>query len=146
MFDEGPVPQLKEEWLSPEEVEERRFRQGQGTQPEATRRRIYQDLQTRENREDMAFEPLVMSPPRSPLAALPPNSSNTNVLSPPKQRPPREQLPAPRELRPGVLRRNPMRTAKHKGISQLVPTMDASKSYDPPPLNSAATALMSTME
>jgi hypothetical protein len=39
-----------------------------------------------------------------------------------------------------------MRTAKHKGISRLVPTMDASKSYDPPPPNSAATTLMSTME
>ena len=34
VFDEGPAPQLKEEWLSPEEVEERRFRRGQGTQPE----------------------------------------------------------------------------------------------------------------
>jgi hypothetical protein len=85
VFDEGHVPQLKDEWLSLKEVEEWRFRRGQGTQPEATRRRIYQDLQTRENREDMSFQPPVTSPPRSPLAALPPNSPNTNLLSPPKQ-------------------------------------------------------------
>jgi hypothetical protein len=39
-----------------------------------------------------------------------------------------------------------MQTAKHKGISRLAPTMDASKPYDPPKPNAAAKAMMSSIE
>ena len=70
VFDEGTPPQLKDEWLSPEEVEAKRFKRGHGTQPEATRRRLYQDLLTKENRDDMTFNPPASTPHRTPFSPL----------------------------------------------------------------------------
>ena len=115
VFDEGTPPQLMDEWLSPEEVKARRFKRGHDTQPEATRCRLYQDLLTKENRDDMTFNSPAANPHRTPFSPLAPINHASSIMSPqqPKQ-PPREQCPAPREKPQGALRRNPMRTAKHK--------------------------------
>ena len=102
----------------PEEVEARRFKRGHGTQPETTRRQLYQDLLTKENREDMAFNPPAATPHRTPFSPLAPRNLASSIMSPQQPRQlPRDWLPAPREKPQGALRRNPMRTAKHKGIS-----------------------------
>ena len=152
VFDEGTPPRLQDEWLTKEEADRSKFARGD-SMPEATRKRLYQDLLTKDTREDMAYKPPSPTHPReAPLIQRPrepPDGRKESSLLP------REPQGTPREppaskgapMAPTTpLRRNPSRTAKHKGISRLSPTMDSRKSYDPPKPMDAAQAMLVSIE
>ena len=90
---------------------------------------------------------------REPPTSLPPMAPPDPPRKP-TQAPREQQLPAPRDttvskvaMKPTVsLYRNTSRTAKHKGISILSPTMDSRHSYDPPKPVDPAKAMLATIE
>jgi hypothetical protein len=65
-FDEGTAPpKLKAEWLTPEEIANPKSSHNT-TQEEATWRHLYQDLRSKESRNDMSFKMPHASPLDSP--------------------------------------------------------------------------------
>lgn len=149
VFDEGAVPpKLKEECLTPKEINQPRSSHGT-TKTEVTRRRLCQDLLPKESRNEMLFK----MPHASPLTSLdsPLKEPSSDRLSG-SQNPSGEQPPSPRESpvppreQPSIAPRRTPHTAKHKCINRLNPTMNSSKSYDPPKMANQAVAMMAELE
>ena len=84
VFDAVPPPTLADEWLTPEEIEQNRHYSKANPAP---RRRVWQDVRSKEARDDFTFEPPPPPAPREPPDLPLPSSSVSTVHS-----------PAPREL------------------------------------------------
>ena len=145
--DQDNPPSLADEWLSPEEIEQQQFRQSVAMRRQG--RTLYQDLGTRETKDDFAYQPPAPTPVKLPTPRKPPDKPQLN--------PTREQVSPTRELpnwtrhppsspvtastgsppkaasptQPPV-RRNPSRAVKNKGILRLEPKFSG-KSYDEKP-------------
>jgi hypothetical protein len=142
---DGDPPRLGDEWLTAEEIE---LRKGKSSPS----RKLYQDLQTREDvKDDLTYQPPKlpvtkehhMALPREPPDAHPvsqtrePMSSTREPGSLMRQPEPVLHQPSPIQSQrshspsvPAPTRRNPTRTAKHKGVSRLQMHMDSRKSYE----------------
>ena len=144
-FDPGDTPPpLSDEWLSPDELALRRNKGG--TPAVKQGRDLYEQMHTRELKEDFDFEPpppepLALPPPRKPPDKLPnhPNKESAPSTSRafgnwkrkfPTPKPPSNPSPPSNPVPPPV-RRNPSRKARHKPIQLLQPTFSG-KTYDSP--------------
>jgi hypothetical protein len=109
-FEEGDPPKLAHEWLSPEEARQ------SVVSKSPNGRQLYQDLQSKDVKDDMSFQPPKIAPTREPRLPVPKRPPGLEQLSRTREKiaPTREPLrtkekiaPTREPLSPSAMIRNP---------------------------------------